>query len=355
MRRSVLLPLGVCAALVTAPAQATGKRAALRARATLKVGQRLSSPNSEPPRGKSDRSSREEREEREETEPAREPREKENSSIVKTSLSADSSTVIRHRVQSGDTLSGIAARYGTNVAALCASNDLSKDRSLRVGQVLTVPGVAKRVQKSWHPYAKPAKRKGHLDVSTPISRFSGPILESDGRLRSSAVRTLNNLLGAGGTHPALPERLIRLLIEVSDTFAGRPIRLVSGYRTNSYYQDSRHKLSSAIDFLVVGVPNAVLCDYLREFENVGVGYYPNSSFVHLDVRNHSAYWVDYAGPGEPPRSTPNAPPVARETDRKLLAELDGLLKQTHRAIGRARPSDDDSSVAPQPERESPAE
>ena len=33
---------------------------------------------------------------------------------------------------------------------------------------------------------------------------------------------------------------------------------------------------------------------------MGVGYYPNSSFVHLDVRNHFSYWVDYAGPVNAP-------------------------------------------------------
>jgi hypothetical protein len=30
-----------------------------------------------------------------------------------------------------------------------------------------------------------------------------------------------------------------------------------------------------------------------------VGYYPNSSFIHLDVRkDRSAFWIDYSGPGE---------------------------------------------------------
>ena len=56
----------------------------------------------------------------------------------------------------------------------------------------------------------------------------------------------------------------------------------------------------ACDFRVVGVTNTELRDYLRRtFEKVGVGYYPNSSFVHLDVRkDHSAFWIDYSGPGE---------------------------------------------------------
>ena len=65
-------------------------------------------------------------------------------------------------------------------------------------------------------------------------------------------------------------------------------------------------ISQAVDFSIQGVPNTVLRDYLRRFRNCGVGYYPNSSFVHLDVRTSAAYWVDYAGPGEAPRSRPRS-------------------------------------------------
>ena len=95
-------------------------------------------------------------------------------------------------------------------------------------------------------------------------------------------------------------RLVRLLAQVSDTFGGRPLRIISGYRTTSFVKGSRHKSGRAVDFRIPGVPNEVLRDYLRTFTNVGVGYYPNSTFVHFDVRRRSAYWVDYAGPGEAP-------------------------------------------------------
>jgi hypothetical protein len=53
------------------------------------------------------------------------------------------------------------------------------------------------------------------------------------------------------------------------------------------------------------VPNEVVRDYVRTFNRVGVGYYPNSSFVHLDVREYAAYWVDYSRPGEAPRRSPS--------------------------------------------------
>ena len=55
----------------------------------------------------------------------------------------------------------------------------------------------------------------------------------------------------------------------------------------------------ACDFRVEGVKTTELRDYLRKaFDKVGVGYYPNSTFVHLDVRkDRSAFWIDYSGPG----------------------------------------------------------
>src|SRR5262249_51489289 len=114
---------------------------------------------------------------------------------------------------------------------------------------------------------------------------------------------------------------------VSDTFGGRPIQIVSGYRTTSYFRDSRHKTSQAVDFGVVGVPNSVVRDYLLTLEDVGVGYYPNSTFLHLDVRPHAPYWVDSAGPGEAPRRTPHGrtPPTPADFDE--LAELAAETRQ----------------------------
>jgi LysM repeat protein len=44
-----------------------------------------------------------------------------------------------HRVRSGDTLSAIAARYDTTVAAIVNLNDLNNANNLRVGQELLIP------------------------------------------------------------------------------------------------------------------------------------------------------------------------------------------------------------------------
>lgn len=65
-------------------------------------------------------------------------------SATPTSSSSSGSTTStkRHTVTAGQTLSGIAARYGTTTAALAALNDLSDPGFIRIGQVLEVPGTA---------------------------------------------------------------------------------------------------------------------------------------------------------------------------------------------------------------------
>nr|WP_297428175.1 LysM peptidoglycan-binding domain-containing protein [uncultured Actinotalea sp.] len=47
-----------------------------------------------------------------------------------------------HRVASGETVSGIAARYGTTVAAVVAANGLDSRATIRAGQTLRIPGTA---------------------------------------------------------------------------------------------------------------------------------------------------------------------------------------------------------------------
>lgn len=97
-------------------------------------------------------------------------------------------------------------------------------------------------------------------------------------------------------------RLLRLLFDIGRHWPGQRLEVVSGYRNPKVAKNPRspHMKGLATDFRVVGVANTDLRDYLRRaFKGVGVGYYPNSSFVHLDVRRGaSAFWIDYSGPGE---------------------------------------------------------
>lgn len=93
-----------------------------------------------------------------------------------------------------------------------------------------------------------------------------------------------------------PERLVWFLYLTAHHFDAEVI-IVSGYR-HKERKSSRHKQAKAIDFRLRGVPTKKVWNYLKRFDNVGVGYYPNSNFVHLDSRDRSYYWIDDSGPGE---------------------------------------------------------
>ena len=71
------------------------------------------------------------------------------------------------------------------------------------------------------------------------------------------------------------------------------MHVISGVRPNSV--GSFHATAQAIDFRVDGVRNEVLVDFCKTLPDTGCGYYPNSSFVHLDVRapgTGHVSWID---------------------------------------------------------------
>ncbi len=218
-----------------------------------------------------------------------------------------------HKVYAGQRLESIAKRYKITVEALCAANGITRRVKLHTGQVLNIPRPGEHIgaktdddlddKHGAHQLPRLGLRKGYLDLFTYSGHFHGYAVDKKGKVTPLAETEVSKLFGAGGPRPETDPRLIRLLAKVSDKFGSRPIRIVSGYRTRSFFEDSRHKLSRAVDFSIPGVDNVTVRDYLRTLTDVGVGYYPNSSFVHLDVRDTSTYWVDYAGPGEAPRGT----------------------------------------------------
>lgn len=259
---------------------------------------------------------------------------------------AKSSMVMRsHRIVRGDSLSGIAALYGTNVRALAAANGLKPDAIIRTGQDLVIPQPARPGGgNDWLKYARAPEEPGVVTLSTYTQHFRGRVVEK-GHLSAAARSGISALLGVKGDRPPVPDRLLRLLVRVSDTFGGRPIRVVSGYRTASYFSDSRHKQSAAVDFSIPGIPNAVLRQYLLMFDDVGVGYYPNSSFVHLDVRGCAMQWVDYAGPGEAPRLWHASRKYAQ---RPTVSDLDEIAENVAAVLDGSKGAANDAPDAPEP-------
>ncbi len=103
--------------------------------------------------------------------------------------------------------------------------------------------------------------------------------------------------------------LLTRIDTISRHFKGKHISLVSGYRPRS--RGSLHQTARAIDMRVVGASNEEVVAFCKTITDTGCGYYPNSSFVHVDVRapgTGSVTWIDASGPGEAPRYVAAWPP-----------------------------------------------
>ena len=99
--------------------------------------------------------------------------------------------------------------------------------------------------------------------------------------------------------------------------------------------------------------NTELRDFLRSaFQRIGVGYYPNSDFVHLDVRARvSAFWIDYSGPGERAKYSRNPEgDLERESvsETEMAAQEPTLPPDSQPAPGALEPQKDPSPGLPAP-------
>jgi hypothetical protein len=159
-----------------------------------------------------------------------------------------------------------------------------------------------------------------------------PLVDCKGRPLGSARERLSVLVRPWGaarpqiaTHEGLPKAdskgeiapgvrlldtgLLNRLDAIARHFPGKSFSFVSGYRPQS--RGSNHQTGRAVDVRVVGITNEALVAFCRTLRDTGCGYYPNSSFVHVDVRNPgtgSVTWIDSSGPGEAPRYVSAWPP-----------------------------------------------
>jgi hypothetical protein len=108
-------------------------------------------------------------------------------------------------------------------------------------------------------------------------------------------------MGRKNPHPISP-RLLDLVYRAMRHFDAPLVHLISGYRADR--AGSRHTQGRAIDMVLPGVSNEQLAAYVRQFGFVGVGVYPKSGFVHLDVRDQSFFWLDNSLPNERCRPEP---------------------------------------------------
>lgn len=277
-------------------------------------------------------------------------------------------------VAPGQTLSHVARANQCTVSDLLKANRLSAGAKVRAGQQLKLPGYQPAAARSRRPadWGTP-ERPGLITLVRGSHRVEVQLVDADGRVVRAGLETLASMmrsafdeidegdeseldagsaeLGAGsaelgggiasavgadgdgdenamgvesaqglstpvsgdasdaGVHP----RLAALLAVISDHFGGREIEIVSGLRKarGNTRQTSQHVSGHATDIRVRGVPHRDVWDYCRSLTQTGCGYYPRGTFVHVDVRERAAQWVDWSTSGRRPRYGTLARPYRR--------------------------------------------
>ncbi len=269
-----------------------------------------------------------------------------------------------HVVEKGEKIDDLAKKYGVTAKSIATANKLKDPKSLKVGAKLVIPG------------AKPSKgyeAKPKVPGRVTLVRFGTSetqqiqVVTKKGKLVPGVLPRIARMMRFAKLnieHPIDP-KLVQLIAKVSDHFGGRPIEIVSGFRPKTptqYTPHSNHNVGRAIDMRVRGVPNEVVRDHCRTYKNTGVGYYPNSLFVHFDVRAKSTFWVDLSKPGEAPKYVTPGTDVDHAVDdaaadgADVTPKDDGEPKTPEpKADTKAEPKPGDGKVEPKPAETKPAE
>lgn len=152
---------------------------------------------------------------------------------------------------------------------------------------------------------------------------------------------------AGNEHPVDPH-LLDVVYRLQVHFKAPEIRILSGYRTPARNgATSNHGKGRALDLVIPGASDEEVARLAREQGFAGVGVYPVSGFVHVDVRERSYFWVDTSGPGKRSRIRGILADLAAKSDSQASA-------RGERSVGPFHVGSDVDAVAGVPPRAPPA-
>jgi uncharacterized protein YcbK (DUF882 family) len=119
---------------------------------------------------------------------------------------------------------------------------------------------------------------------------------ASGEVEASSYRALRRFMRCQRTGAETPidPRLIELLYRISQRTHTK-IEIVSGFRAPMFSLAtlSYHTRGMAADIRIPGMTPLMVRDLARSMGIKGIGYYPVSQFVHVDVRDDKQEWTDF--------------------------------------------------------------
>ncbi len=186
-------------------------------------------------------------------------------------------------------------RLGTSV------NELEGQVSRMVaaaGTVAAHPLPATVAPAATNAFRKPSGASGRFIIE---SVNTGEQVEvkldlATGEVDPASYRSLRHLMRCQRTGAETPmdPRLAELLYRISQR-TKQKILLVSGFRAPMFSAAdlSYHTRGMAADIRIPGMTPLMVRELVVSMGVKGVGYYPVSQFVHVDVRDERSFWTDY--------------------------------------------------------------
>src|SRR4051812_3149693 len=168
------------------------------------------------------------------------------------------------------------------------------------------------------PLPRPSGNLEIVSLANPSDRAKVNIYNPDGSYSVNAEEELNFVLRCRRTdaEKAIDVQLLTWMSLIYDHFGNKPLQIVSGYR-NQRKQTSNHFKGRAMDIRIEGVAPKQVRAYAQTLDRggMGIGFYPRSGFVHIDVRSPPSYrWID----NSPPNSNASEKRPPRGWKRKKL-------------------------------------
>ncbi|MBN9343653.1 MAG: hypothetical protein BGO76_07925 [Caedibacter sp. 38-128] len=140
--------------------------------------------------------------------------------------------------------------------------------------------------------------------NTHTSEWFKDIFWEDGHYIPEQLEALNYFLRdpSNGKTTIIEPRLLDLMNSIQMTISEKkPFEIISGYRSKEFNdqlrkkgkgvaQNSKHIEGKAVDIRMSGVQLVKLRDAAKAERVGGVGFYPKSNFVHIDIRKECVYW-----------------------------------------------------------------
>lgn len=215
-----------------------------------------------------------------------------------------------YTVVAGDTLSGIAARYGTNVTAIRTANNLTSDL-IRVGQTLTIPGASGTPSTS-EPTAPVTTSAPANSTHTVVAGDTLSGIAARTGTTVQAIRTANNLTsdlirvgqtltipGTGGTTADRSQQQAESSVNQEELL----------WLARMIYAESRGE--SLQGQIAVG---AVIMNRVKS------NLFPNNVYDVIFERSHGHYQFTPAGTGSIHQAQPNS--TTMEAARRAMAGED---------------------------------